>query len=464
MNLLEKYSKRLAVSEKVYAKENSGRKMDNHRALVVATCMDNVSRFLNESFGSGDATQRTDMGNYKRFCLNLTTIALPNLIAHDLVLVQPMTSMVGYVSYIEYSLGNGTMINNPFTIGDITEERTHYTDEKVVEAFTGDGTTTAFAVAWKAKLTTGGALDGGTVLVNGTAVTAYTATETNGIVTVTFTTAPAQGDAIRIGYVYDNQTIPFNNGVGTMPTLKAEMKSIALQAKARRLAIYYSSIAAFQAKTDYGFDLGDQLAEQAVGELSFEIDTEVIELLNTMAGSAAAPLVWSKALPVGVNKRDHYCGFAEVVQLANQIIYDRTKKFAANYIVASSDILPVLTMCDGFTPAARGNVVGPYLAGTIDGIKVFITPQLTNGRFFVGVNGNDYLSSAAVYAPYLAIVPTQLIEFNDGTNTKGFTTMYDLRELNRALLVAGEIQGLATAPAPVVPGPQNPTTGDRLPL
>lgn len=25
----------------------------------------------------------------------------------------------------------------------------------------------------------------------------------------------------------------------------------------------------FQAKTDYGFDLGDQLAEKAVGELSY---------------------------------------------------------------------------------------------------------------------------------------------------------------------------------------------------
>ena len=32
----------------------------------------------------------------------------------------------------------------------------------------------------------------------------------------------------------------------------------------------------------------------------------------------------------------------------------------------------------------------------LDGLKVFITPQLTNGRFFVGCNGNDYMSSAAV--------------------------------------------------------------------
>mgnify|MGYP006988921827 CR=1 FL=1 len=31
-----------------------------------------------------------------------------------------------------------------------------------------------------------------------------------------------------------------------------------------------SQIAAFQAKTDYGFDLGDQLAEKAVGQLRYK--------------------------------------------------------------------------------------------------------------------------------------------------------------------------------------------------
>jgi len=49
------------------------------------------------------------------------------------------------------------------------------------------------------------------------------------------------------------------------------MESISLLAKARRIAVFYSQIAAFQAKTDYGFDLGDQLAEKAVGQLSYKL-------------------------------------------------------------------------------------------------------------------------------------------------------------------------------------------------
>ena len=44
----------------------------------------------------------------------------------------------------------------------------------------------------------------------------------------------------KIYYVYDNIVIPQND----LPTLKAEMKSIPLIAKARRIAVYYSQIAA----------------------------------------------------------------------------------------------------------------------------------------------------------------------------------------------------------------------------
>lgn len=61
-----------------------------------------------------------------------------------------------------------------------------------------------------------------------------------------------------------------------------------------------SQMAAFQAKQDYGFDLGDQLAEKAVGQLSYEIDTEICNMLVENAAQDS-DLVWSKTLPVGVN-------------------------------------------------------------------------------------------------------------------------------------------------------------------
>jgi hypothetical protein len=216
------------------------------------------------------------------------------------------------------------------------------------------------------------------------------------------------------------------------------MKSIALEAKARRIAIYYSQMAQFQAKNDYGFDLGDQLAEKAVAQLSYEIDTEITNLLIENA-PADGDLVWSKTLPVGVSKTEHYEGFTEIIEIARQKIYDRTKRFAPNYMIIASNILPILTFIKGFSAAPAGSINGPYFAGTLNSLKVFVTPNIEAGKFVIGVNGDDMMSSAAVYAPYMAVVPTQLLGFADGAMSQGFSTMYDLQMLNANLLVAGRI-------------------------
>lgn len=137
--------------------------------------------------------------------------------------------------------------------------------------------------------------------------------------------------------------------------------------------------------------------------------------------------------------QDHYAAFTFILQQARKIIYNRTKKFAPNWILVSSDLLPIMSFIPSFTAAPAGQVNGPYFAGTVDGLKVFVTPNIDDGKFVVGVNGTDMMSSAAVYAPYMPIVPTQLLQYADGGSTMGWSTLYDLKILNKNLLVAGRV-------------------------
>ena len=356
--------------------------------------------------------------------MNLTTVALPNLISHDLVIVHPMSSMSGYITYIEYQYASnkgqtkqGDLISNPFGFGNVDSG---FTGAKVVEKAEG----TEFTPAWGPVVKTE---DGKQfVEVEGEAGVWNPVELIDGKATVT--------SGARVRYTYDNVVVPQND----LPMIKAEMKSIALVAKARRIAVYYSQIAAYQAKTDYGVDLGDQLAEKAVGELSYEIDTEVTNLLIENA-KEDPELVWSKTLPVGVSKAQHYEGFAEILEIAKQKIYDATKKFAPNYVICASNLLPVLSVITAYKAAPTGAINGPYFAGTINGLKVFVTPNIDPGKFIVGCNGSDMMSSAAVYAPYMAIVPTQLLGYADGGMSQGWSTLYDLKMLNKNLLIAGRI-------------------------
>ena len=418
--LFEAYKNRLSVAESVYGKMHNGEKMNNNRKLVTAKCLENVNKFMNEAFDQSVGTQRTDMGMFKKFAMNLTTVALPNLIAHDLVIVHPMSSMSGYITYIEYQYASnkgatkqGDLISNPFGFGNVDAD---FTGSRVVENVAQG----EIVFAWKPQAGTVKFLaEGGSEYVE------LRADEAGKY------TAPAAG---KVAYVYDNIVVPQND----LPMIKAEMKSIALVAKARRIAVYYSQIAAYQAKTDYGVDLGDQLAEKAVGELSYEIDTEITNMLVENAAEDA-DLVWSKTLPVGVSKAEHYEGFAEILEIAKQKIYDATKKFAPNYVICASNMLPILSVITAYKAAPTGAINGPYFAGTINGLKVFVTPNIEAGKFVVGCNGNDMMSSAAVYAPYMAIVPTQLLGYADGGMSQGWSTLYDLKMLNKNLLIAGRI-------------------------
>ena len=316
-----------------------------------------------------------------------------NLIANELVIVHPMSSMSGYVTYVAYTTGSnkgatkqGDIINDPFRLGKVDPD---YTSERVIESFTGDGTKVAFQVMWPNVVAVSKAT------VNGVEVEVASFTA-EGLVTLA--SAPAAEADVKIAYIYDNVEIPQHD----LPIINAEIKSIPLIAKARRVAIYFSQIAAFQASQDYGFNLGDELAKKAVGELNYEIDTEVTNLIDATAGTAKSELTFNKVQPYGVSLRDHYAAFAEVIEKGKQIIYDRTKRFAPTYMLIASSVLPILTLCEGFKAASLRAINGPYFAGTFNGLKVFVTPNIAADRFVLGVNGEDMMSSVAVYAPYMA--------------------------------------------------------------
>lgn len=72
-------------------------------------------------------------------------------------------------------------------------------------------------------------------------------------------------------------------------------------------------------------DLGAQLSEKAVGQLAYEIDTEVVKLLADNA-EEDAELEWSRTLPVGVSKAEHFEGFMEVIGMGASKIYNKTQR------------------------------------------------------------------------------------------------------------------------------------------
>ena len=449
-NLLETYSRQLKVAEAYVAKNFEGKTMSSNTALTTAVLLDNTNRWITESLDSSlTPTTRGDMGAWKKFCLNLTNIAVPSLIANDLVIVHPMTSYSGSIAYLEYVAltdkndMKDKMLNSVFGHGEMNEQRMNYASPVIVEVVGADAKFTAGADVLEDGMIISKKNDEARDWVGIEKYTYRVTHKASGLVETVksiddLVEALAEGDkvAYKSAETFQMDHIPAKE----IPTIGPRMKHLPLVAEPRRIAVRYDQITAFQAKTDYGFSLDKQIAEQACGELAYEIDTEIVDMLYKAAFAQKEKLAdWSKTLPVGVSKFEHYNGFLEIVEMAKAIIYNRTKKFHPNYMVIASDVLPVLRFVNGITAAKNAKMNGPYKVGELDGLNVYVSPLLGKGEYFLGLNGNDMMSSAGVYAPYMAIVPTQLLGTPDGGMAQGFSTWYAKALLNENLLVAGKI-------------------------
>lgn len=115
----------------------------------------------------------------------------------------------------------------------------------------------------------------------------------------------------------------------------------------------------------------------------------------------AAVLTWDATIPFGISLEQHYESFLQAIAALEEAIYIRTQKFYPTFMVVSPALMQILPFCRGFKAQPRDRVSGPYFAGTLNGLRVYVSPVLTTGRFFLGVKGDDMYTAAAVFAPYM---------------------------------------------------------------
>ena len=456
-NLLESYKGRLSIAEKQYGQQNGGAKLSNQKKMVTAMCLNNISKFMNEAFANSVGTQRSDLGKFKVFALDITTLAMPNLIINDIFMVVPMSSFTGYLTFMEYALGTekggaggeaeldpyhnamavydgdhkamdmygdenndwraNNIINSPFKgFGEMNDDRQRYTGERIVESLKAGE-----EISW-------------TPIKKGT-LPQFKADGSEGEWEDMEPNSEgkfiAEADG-KVRYIYDNQYIPQK----ALPTVVGRMQGIALTARARRIAVYYSQIAAFQSKNDYGLDFESQIAQQAQAELQYEIDAEAVFLVKREADrieDKARALEWIDEELDTISYSMKAESFAKKIEEAKAGVYMVTKRFLPNWMLVGPMMMPVLQFVPGFKAANASVANGAYIAGDIAGMKVIVSPLLGK-ECILGVLAGDGKTATGVYAPYMPIVPTQLLGFADGTMSQGFSTLYDMKLLNPLLL------------------------------
>lgn len=383
-----------------------------------------------------------DVSYFKRYAINLLSAVVPNLIAEDIVSVQPMLSRVGEIRYLRVLYGSdkapakkGNVMFQNYEGGDFSQF-TYTSDAIEGETLAADSSTTKFNLDWTPIIpgsitgyagTDTVADDGnGNILINGSK--AGTVDYENG--QLVFNSAPTE--EVDLSYTYNNMEVPVE-----APEIVLKLVTAPIQAKSRKLKTLYSFDAAYDLTNDYGMSMNNELVTYSASQIKHEIDMEIINDLYTKATSPSR--TWNQAAPTGVSLVDHYNGFPIELSKVGNAMYFNTKMARPNFYVLGEDASNVVESLARFKSAGAVDPKGPYLAGYLGDTPVYKSPSIPSDGYLAGYKGSSLFDAGYIYAPYMPIMTTQLLMDETFTGKQGFASSYGKRMTNTDFYAACKI-------------------------
>ena len=437
---------------------------DRYKLGCTAMLMENESLWLQNLT---EETRTVNVGSFTKFIFPVLRRVFPNLIANEIVSVQPMTAPVGAVFFLDYIYGS---TKGPTTDGNVfpRDFDRDYSGEFVngEQLATGDGTnytnganTLGAQLAWtpvrpldasrgfsvvirECNATTGATVQEATDDAAGGFTgdsTAGVLNYSNGSITgFEFTNAPANGNPIKAFYYYNGE---LNTQV---PEIKLDVKKSAVEAVPRRLKALWSSEAAEDLRAFHGLDAETEIVSLISQEIALEIDREIIQdLFLNSTGTTAS---FDRIPPGGISEIDHLRAMMTQISTVSNLIYKKTLRAPANWIVTSPEVsalLAQLTTHGDFKPMWSGDMnpgspIDPmrprtshgqfsvYKVGTLlNKWMVYEDPFFARDKMMIGLKGGSFLESGYAWAPYvpLQVTPT-FLDPSDFSFRKGLRTRY----------------------------------------
>ena len=387
--------------------------LQDYDRLAVETLLDNAKRW--EMY---ETSQARNVGTFTTFAYPLIRRVFPNLIANDLVSVQPMTQPTGLIFFLDFLYGT---TKGDVTAGDRIDNSAafspYYSGGRVIGELAGAGTGAEQTLQLKHYPVVE---NSEVVYVDGVPSSNYTLTNDTGALVITAT----QDAAITVDY----QVGP---GEGEdVPEIDFNMTSTSVTAESKKLKAVWTLEAQQDLMAYHGLSAESELLAVLADQIRREIDREIIS--DLAAKASAGNVSWSATVPENYNgsEREYSMTLYDAIIDANTLIYKKRYR-NANWIVADPDTCSRLEKLDGFKEL--NNEAG--LGGAGLGIErfgilrnrftVYKDPWATANRMLLGYKGNTFMETGYVYAPYIPLYTTPVIvDPNDFSPRRGVMTRF----------------------------------------
>lgn len=438
---------------------------------VTAMLMENESQWLQNL---EEETKTINVGSFTKFIFPVLRRVFPNLIANEIVSVQPMTAPIGAVFFFDYKYGSNKGATQAGAIFPRDFDRDYSSefvrDEQLALGdgtnFGGSGTALAAVLSWtpvrplnvstgysvqllEINATTSAivqtATDNGTGGFTGAVVAGAVNYGSGAVTSFKFTAAPAAGNKITARYFYDGE---LNTKI---PQVNLDITKQPIEAIPRRLKALWSSEAAEDLRAFHGLDAETELVSGIAQEIALEIDREIINDLFVTSASGRTD-TFNLTPPAGISEIDHLRSMITTISKISNFIHKDTLRAPANFLVTSPEVsarIAQLTTHGDFRPlwvSGGASPYGPadmprpltqhgqfgiYKVGTLmNKWVVYEDPFFDSASMLVGLKGASFLDAGYVWAPYipLQVTPT-FLDPADFSFRKGLRTRYGKKVL-----------------------------------
>ena len=327
-------------------------------------------------------------GDFHKIAIPMVRRTFPELIAHDLVGVQPMTAPVGIAFALRFRAGQTYNSQSNQELGYNTIDSTY------------SGTYATSAGERLGSYTPGSA---------------------------TTNTPAATAPGLGIGSGDPIKEVSFT------------LEKTQVTAQTRKLRSRWSLEVAQDLKAMHGLNIEDEMMDILAYEVTAEIDREIVAKIRTAADGNAYSNVAGKLGTLSWTSSANFDGrwehekyrnlYNNAVRKANRIAI-LTRRGAGNYIVANPTVCAAFEGSSAFTIAPVSNNIdtaktGVAFIGTLDSrLKLYRDTFASTDEFVVGYKGSSAYDAGIIYLPYVQLQVAKAT-FEDSYNpTIGLMSRY----------------------------------------
>lgn len=351
---------------------NEGRKIKSQKIVkATALMLENEKNYLKESGNYseiGRGTPYATSGDFHNIAIPMVRRTFPELLAHDLVGVQPMTGPVGLAFALRFRASG--------TYDSLTDTELGYNN--IDTTYSGSLTTSAGEV-----LGSNSSGDVGLGIGSGTAIKEI------------------------------NMTVE-----------KAQV-----EAKTRKLRSRWSLEVAQDLKAMHGLDLEEEMLDILAYEITAEIDRELVGRINTAAVSSSWDYDSPSDADGRWQSEKYRTLYNMIIRKANRIAV-LTRRGAGNFVIASPYVCAALESLSSFVVhPTEGDmntlVAGIAKMGSLDGrITVYRDTFATTDYCTVGYKGPSEYDAGIIYLPYVQLMVSKTVYEQSFHPTVGLMSRY----------------------------------------